>query len=1095
MDSPAISPRAAAPALVLSNSGKRIDQAAGKKKYVKQVTGRYNDTELHLAAQRGDVAAVRQVLSAIDALMTGTSSGADFDAEVAELRSAVVNEVNEVGETAMFVAGEKGHLDVVVELMKYADKECVTRKNRSGFDVLHVASREGHHAIVQALLDMDPKLSRTFGPSNSTPLISAATRGHKEVVELLLAQDSNMVELAKTNGKNALHFSARQGHVDVVKALLEKDPQLALRTDKKGQTALHMAAKGTNCDVVKALVDAYPAIVMLPDKYGNTALHVATRKKRAEIVNALLLLPDTHVNALTRDHRTALDIAEDLPLSEEAEVIKECLSQHGAVRANDLNQPRDELRKTVTEIKKDVHTQLEQTRKTNRNVHGIAKEIRKLHREGINNATNSVTVVAVLFATVAFAAIFTVPGGDEDSGVAVAVLTTSFKIFFIFNAIALFTSLAVVVVQITLVRGETKSERRVVGVINKLMWLASVCTTVAFIASSYIIVGHHFQWAAMLVTVIGGVIMAGVLGTMTYYVVKSKKTRKLRKKEKSSRRSAGSSSWHVNSSESEINPIYNSSMESTTEQESCSWSRKKTRKQPTAKRDDGSLHSAARAGNLALVNEILMGLKDEELREELLKLNQAGETALYVAAEYGFQDIVSEMLKYHDIKIAGIKAKNGYDPLHIAAKHGDFDVLKELLKAFPELAMTVDLSNTTPLHTAASQGHLEIVYLLLEVDNSLAKITRSNGKTALHSAARNGHLEVVKLLLDKDSGISCRHDNKGQTALHMAVKGHNLEVVEELLKHQPSLVNVLDMKGNTALHMATRKGRPQIVMTLLNFKETDTRVINRSGETALDTAERAGNSEIVALLKKHGLQSARTIRPTHAAHELKQTVSDIKHGVHSQLQHTHQTSKHVLGIAKRLKKLHREGLNNAINSTTVVAVLIATVAFAAIFTVPGQYADSISPGVSLGEANIAHQMAFMIFFIFDSVALFISLAVVVVQTSLVVIESKAKKKMMAIINKLMWLACVLISVSFLSLSFVVVGRSEIWMAVGVTIMGTGIMAATLGTLTYWVIVNRIEAKKMKSSRRSSLSRSGSRSLSRFSDVDLLYGEKKKIYAI
>ncbi|MBO8631317.1 PGG domain-containing protein, partial [Staphylococcus aureus] len=79
---------------------------------------------------------------------------------------------------------------------------------------------------------------------------------------------------------------------------------------------------------------------------------------------------------------------------------------------------------------------------------------------GINNATNSVTVVAVLFATVAFAAIFTVPGGTEDSGEAVVVGRVSFKIFFLFNAVALFTSLAVVVVQITLVRGETKSERR-----------------------------------------------------------------------------------------------------------------------------------------------------------------------------------------------------------------------------------------------------------------------------------------------------------------------------------------------------------------------------------------------------------------------------------------------------------------------------------------------------------------------------------------------------------------------------------------------------------------------------------------------------------
>ncbi|KAK9116197.1 hypothetical protein Sjap_015144 [Stephania japonica] len=70
------------------------------------------------------------------------------------------------------------------------------------------------------------------------------------------------------------------------------------------------------------------------------------------IVRELLLLSDTNVNALTRDHKTALDIAEGLPLSEESAEIRECLSHYGAVRANELNQPRDELRKTVTEIKK-----------------------------------------------------------------------------------------------------------------------------------------------------------------------------------------------------------------------------------------------------------------------------------------------------------------------------------------------------------------------------------------------------------------------------------------------------------------------------------------------------------------------------------------------------------------------------------------------------------------------------------------------------------------------------------------------------------------------------------------------------------------------
>ncbi|KAL0388165.1 UNVERIFIED_CONTAM: Ankyrin repeat-containing protein ITN1 [Sesamum radiatum] len=481
--SPSPSPSAStAPALVLSNSGKRIDQA-GKKKYVKQVTGRHNDTELHLAAQRGDLAAVKQILDEINCQMEGSSSGADFDQEVAEIRASVVNEVNELGETALYTAAERGHIDVVKELLKYSNTETLTKKNRSMFDPLHIAACQGHHAIVQVLLDHDPGLIKTI---------------------------------------------ARQGHVDIVKALLDKDPQLARRTDKKGQTALHMAVKGVNSEVVKLLLEADAAIVMLPDKFGNTALHIATRKKRAEIVSDLLRLPDTNVNALNRDHKTALDIAEDLPLSEESSEIRECLCRYGA---------------------------LEQTKRTNKNVHGIAKELRKLHREGINNATNSVTVVAVLFATVAFAAIFTVPGGDDDNGMAVVVSSASFKIFFIFNAIALFTSLAVVVVQITLVRGETKAERRVVVVINKLMWLASVCTSVAFMASSYIVVGRKHEWAAILVTVVGGVIMAGVLGTMTYYVVKSKRTRSMRKREKHAR--SGSNSWHHSEfSDSDIDRIY-----------------------------------------------------------------------------------------------------------------------------------------------------------------------------------------------------------------------------------------------------------------------------------------------------------------------------------------------------------------------------------------------------------------------------------------------------------------------------------------------------------------------------------------------------------
>ncbi|CAI9774637.1 unnamed protein product [Fraxinus pennsylvanica] len=529
--------------------------------------------------------------------------------------------------------------------------------------------------------------------------------------------------------------------------------------------------------------------------------------------------------------------------------------------------------------------------------------------------------------------------------------------------------------------------------------------------------------------------------------------------------------------------------------------RKRMTKQLTGKRDDTALHSAARAGNIVAIKEIIEGTREEDLTELLLKQNSAGETALYVAAENGYFELVREMIEFYDLAAAGIKARNGLDALHIVAKQGDLEVMKVLMEAHPELSMTVDVANTTALHTAGTQGHTEVVNYLLESESSLVTIAKSNGKTVLHSAARNGHSQVLRALLSKEPGIATRTDKKGQTALHMAVKGQNLEVVEELIKADPISINMVDNKGNTALHIATRKGRSQIVKMLLGQSETDTRAVNRSNETAFDTAEKMGNADIAAILKEHGVQSAKTIKPqTSPARELKQTVSDIKHEVHYQLEHTRQTRKRVQGIAKRLNKMHTEGLNNAINSTTVVAVLIATVAFAAIFTVPGQYVDDpndIPPGLSLGEANIAPKPSFQIFFIFDSVALFISLAVVVVQTSVVVIESKAKKQMMAIINKLMWLACVLISVAFLALSFVVVGKHDQWLAIGVTIIGTIIMATTIGTMCYWVIMHRIESSNKKSIRKNSMQGSRDRSWSKslHSDSEVLNNDFKKIYAI
>lgn len=523
--------------------------------------------------------------------------------------------------------------------------------------------------------------------------------------------------------------------------------------------------------------------------------------------------------------------------------------------------------------------------------------------------------------------------------------------------------------------------------------------------------------------------------------------------------------------------------------------RKKMKESP-GKRGDMPLHLAARAGNFSKVRDILQRFDANVVTELISKQNQEGETALYVAAENGHAHVVSELLKHSDLQTASIAAKNGLDPFHVAAKQGHIEVLKELLQSFPNLVMTTDSSNSTALHTAAAQGHIDAVNLLLETDSNLAKIAKNNGKTVLHTAARMGHLEVVKSLQRKDSSIGFRTDKKGQTALHMAVKGQSVEIVLELSKPDPMVLNLEDNKGNTALHIATRKGKAEIVRCLLSVEGINLNAMNKDGDTPLDIAEKFGNPGLVAILRESGAINSKDLgKPQNPAKQLKQTVSDIKHDVESQLQQTRQTGFRVKKIAKRIEKLHISGLNNAINSATVVAVLIATVAFAAIFTVPGQYVEGTKPGFSLGQANIARNAAFIVFFVSDSAALFISLAVVVVQTSVVVIEQKAKKQLVFVINKLMWLACLSISIAFISLSYVVVGAKEQWLAVSTTLIGSIIMVTTIGSMCFCVIRHRMEESKLRNIRRNeTLSRSLSMSVP--SDTELLNNEKyKRMYAV
>ncbi|KAL1327843.1 hypothetical protein HN51_037831 [Arachis hypogaea] len=524
-----------------------------------------------------------------------------------------------------------------------------------------------------------------------------------------------------------------------------------------------------------------------------------------------------------------------------------------------------------------------------------------------------------------------------------------------------------------------------------------------------------------------------------------------------------------------------------------------------------SLFSTVRSGNLDELKKLVEQLRKEEscscasdassssISDVMSLQNDAGETALYIAADNNLKDVFSFLLKLCDFEIVKIRSKSDMNAFHVAAKRGHLDIVREFLSTWPELCKLCDSSNTSPLYAAAVHDHLDVVNAILDVDASSMMIVRKNGKTSLHNAARYGMVRIVKVLIARDPAIVSIKDKKGQTALHMAVKGQCSAVVEEILQADPTILNERDKKGNTALHMATRKGREQIVALLLCYTAMEVNAINKQQETALDLADKLpyGDPSLVIkeALAEYGAKHARNVGKIDEAMELKRTVSDIKHEVQSQLIQNETTRRRVSGIAKELKKLHREAVQNTINSVTVVAVLFASIAFLAIFNLPGQY---ITGGSDAGKANIANRLGFKVFCLLNSTSLFISLAVVVVQITLVAWDTRAQRQVVSVVNKLMWAACACTCGAFLAIAFEVVGEHT-WMALTITILGVPILVGTLASLCYFVFRQHFGVFRSDSQRRIKRA-SGSKSFSwsysaNISDLDEYNSDIEKIYAL
>ncbi|ESR45910.1 hypothetical protein CICLE_v10003360mg [Citrus x clementina] len=426
------------------------------------------------------------------------------------------------------------------------------------------------------------------------------------------------------------------------------------------------------------------------------------------------------------------------------------------------------------------------------------------------------------------------------------------------------------------------------------------------------------------------------------------------------------------------------------------------------------------------------GLLEKDYRSILCAaITDGHQTVLHVATGAKRTSFVQQLLNFMDPEDLILQDENGNTAFCFAAAAGAVDIANLMLKKNPSLLGIRGSKNMPPLYFAALFGQTDTASFLFH--RSKKELTTEDRKVIFITSVDTGlyALELVKCLWreivrqeDVDVAEAIR---KPTNLLFDAAKVGNIQFLAELIGSYPDLVHELDENGRSIFHVAILH-RHMNIFNLIYEQGFNKQLL----ATYLDSC---GNN-ILHLAAKYPTPSPyRTV--SGAALEMQRELLIYKE-VEMIVQPSYKEMKNYDGKTPRelftvehLELLRRgeQWMKSRASSSMIVATLVATMVFAAAFTVPGGKDDKTGLPIHLRENW------FQVFAIADAIAFSCSIISVLFFLSILTSQFAEDDFLMSLPLKLLgglsalFVSIVFVMVAFFSTFFLAYDHGVNWIVV------------------------------------------------------------------